>query len=253
MAADAARERALSVARDYPRHWVADVLASDGGVVHLRPIVPEDADRIVEFHGKLSERTRYLRYFGPYPTISKKDLFRFTVVDHHTRVAFVALLGDEIIAVGRYEGLPDEGDGLSAEVAFTVADAHQGRGLGPILLEHLAGAAAENGLHTFVAEVLAENRHMITVFREAGYQVSRSFEGGVVRLEFAIDPTEALVSVRNARERAAEARSVRNILGPGSVAVIGASTDSRKVGNAVLVNMLRSGFTGPVYPVNAEH
>ncbi|KHJ70796.1 CoA-binding protein [Rhodococcus sp. Chr-9] len=250
---DPAREAALARARDYPRHWVADVLASDGGVVHLRPIVPEDADAIVAFHSKLSERTRYLRYFGPYPTISKKDLFNFTVVDHKSRVAFVAVLGDEIIAVGRYEGLSHEGDGLSAEVAFTVADAHQGRGLGPILLEHLAGAAAENGLHTFVAEVLAENRHMITVFREAGYQVSRSFEGGVVRLEFAIDPTEALVSVRNARERAAEARSVRNILGPGSVAVIGASTDSRKVGNAVLVNMLRSGFTGPVYPVNAEH
>jgi len=249
---DPARDRALDQARNYPRHWVADVLASDGGVVHLRPIVPEDADLVVDFHGRLSERTRYLRYFGPYPTISKRDLFNFTVVDHHRRVAFVALLGGEIIAVGRYEGL-DEGDGLSAEVAFTVADAHQGRGLGPILLEHLAGAAAENGLRRFVAEVLAENRHMITVFREAGYQVSRSFEGGVVHLEFDIDPTEALVSVRNARERAAEARSVRNILSPGSVAVIGASTDSRKVGNAVLVNMLRSGFTGPVYPVNAEH
>ncbi|QRE80988.1 GNAT family N-acetyltransferase [Rhodococcus ruber] len=249
---DAARERALAVARNYPKHWVADVLASDGKAVHLRPIVPEDADLLVDFHSKLSERTRYLRYFGPYPTMSKRDLFNFTVVDHHRRVAFVALLGGEIIAVGRYEGLP-EGDGLSAEVAFTVADAHQGRGLGPILLEHLAGAAAENGIHTFVAEVLAENRNMVTVFREAGYQVSRSFEGGVVRLEFAIDPTEALVSVRNARERAAEARSVRNLLSPGSAAVIGASTDSRKVGNAVLVNMLRSGFTGPVYPVNAEH
>jgi len=249
----AAQERAIEVARNFPRHWVADVLASDGGAVHLRPIVPEDAERLLEFHSKLSDRTRYLRYFGPYPTISKKDLFNFTVVDHHKRVAFVAVLGDEIIAVGRYEGLPGEGDGRSAEVAFTVADAHQGRGLGPILLEHLAGAAAENDIHRFVAEVLAENRNMITVFREAGYQVSRSFEGGVVRLEFAIDPTEALVSVRNARERAAEARSVRNLLSPRSAAVIGASTDSRKVGNAVLVNMLRSGFTGPVYPVNAEH
>lgn len=129
--ADPDRERALAIARDYPRHWVADVLASDGGVVHLRPIVPEDADKIVEFHGKLSERTRYLRYFGPYPTISKRDLFNFTVVDHRKRVAFVAMLGDEIIAVGRYEGLSSEGDGLSAEVAFTVSDSHQGRGLGP--------------------------------------------------------------------------------------------------------------------------
>ncbi|WP_305094810.1 bifunctional GNAT family N-acetyltransferase/acetate--CoA ligase family protein [Prescottella sp. R16] len=255
-APDSARNPAAPVedrARDFPRHWLADVLASDGGVVHLRPIVPEDAEKLVAFHGKLSERTRYLRYFGPYPTMSKRDIVNFTTVDHHDRVAFVAVLGDEIIAVGRYERLRNIGDGRSAEVAFVVADSHQGRGLGPILLEHLAGAAAENGLTMFVAEVLAENRNMVSVFREAGYQVSRSFDGGVLRLEFAIDPTEALLSVRNSRERAAEARSVRNVLSPRSVAVIGASTDSSKVGNAVLVNLLRGNFTGPVYPVNAEH
>ncbi|EME23660.1 bifunctional acetate--CoA ligase family protein/GNAT family N-acetyltransferase [Rhodococcus triatomae] len=236
----------------FPAHWIADVLAIDGGAVHLRPITPEDADRLVAFHAKLSERTRYLRYFGPYPTMSQRDLVRFTTVDHRNRVAFVAILGDEIIAVGRYERLLDVGDGRSAEVAFVVADEHQGRGLGPILLEHLAGAAAENGLTMFVAEVLAENRNMVTVFRSAGYQVSRSFEGGVLRLEFAIDPTEALLTVRNARERAAEARSVRNLLSPRSVAVIGASTDDGKVGNAVLRNLLGAGFAGPVYPVNSE-
>ncbi|MBQ7806866.1 GNAT family N-acetyltransferase, partial [Rhodococcus sp. (in: high G+C Gram-positive bacteria)] len=240
-------------AHTYPHSWVVDVLASDGGAVALRPIVPEDADKLVEFHGKLSERTRYLRYFGPYPTMSARDVKNFTTVDHHNRVAFVTMLGDEIIAVGRYERLLDVGDGKSAEVAFVVADAHQGRGLGPILLEYLAAAAAENGLTMFVAEVLSENRNMVTVFREAGYQVSRSFDGGVLRLEFAIDPTEALVSVRNSRERAAEARSMGNVLSPRSVAVIGASADPAKVGNAVLTNLLRGGFTGPVYPVNAEH
>src|SRR5699024_7989424 len=162
-------------------------------------------------------------------------------------------LGGEMIAVGSYEGLAAVGDGRSAEVAFVVADDHQGRGLGPILLEHLAGAAAENGLERFVAEVLSENRHMVAVFREAGYQIDRSYEGGVVHLEFAIDPTEALLAVRNARERAAEARSVRNVLTPKSVAVIGASNDPLKVGHAVLTNLLEGGFSGPVYPVNDEH
>ncbi|MFD4180696.1 GNAT family N-acetyltransferase [Rhodococcus sp. NPDC058514] len=237
----------------FPKHWLADVLLTDGGVAALRPIAPDDADRLIAFHAKLSERTRYLRYFGPYPTMSPRDLKRFTTVDHKDRVAFVAVLGDEIIAVGRYERLLDVGDGRSAEVAFVVADAHQGRGFGPILLEHLAAAAAENGLTMFVAEVLAENRNMVTVFREAGYQVSRTYEGGVLRLEFAIDPTETLVAVRNSRERAAEARSVRNLLSPQSVALIGASTDAAKVGNAVLRNLLGAGFTGPVYPVNAEN
>ena len=133
---------------DYPRHWEADVVASDGGVVHLRPILPGDADAIVAFHARLSERTRYLRYFGPYPYISPRDLERFTTVDHNARVALVALLGDEIIAVGRYEGTygPDGTEIVGpAEVAFVVRDDHQSRGLGSILLEHLTAAGPRAG------------------------------------------------------------------------------------------------------------
>ncbi|PPK62203.1 GNAT family N-acetyltransferase [Actinokineospora auranticolor] len=234
----------------YPRHWEADIVLADGGTAHLRPIVPTDADALLAFHTRLSERTRYFRYFGPYPRIPEKDLVRFTTVDHHDRVAFIALLGDDIVAVGRYERLPGQD---SAEVAFVVEDAHQGRGLGSILLEHLAAAARERGLARFEAEVLAENVQMVRVFRDAGYQVSRAFDEGVLHLEFAIDPTEASVAVAHSREQAAEARSVHNLLHPRSVAVIGASTDRAKVGNAVLANLLAADFAGPVFPVNAEH
>ncbi|MDN5858003.1 MAG: GNAT family N-acetyltransferase [Pseudonocardia sp.] len=240
----------------YPRHWEADVVASDGGIVHLRPIVPSDADGLLRFHASLSERTRYLRYFGPYPHVSARDLERFSTVDHHRRVGLICLLGDEIIAVGRYEGLPGpEGDATAptaAEVAFVARDSHQGRGLGSILLEHLAAAARENGLCRFEAEVLMENRAMVRVFREAGYQVSRQFADGVLHLEFDIDPTERSLAVRDSREQRAEARSVHNVLHPESVAVIGASTDQSKIGHAVLSNLLRGNFTGPVYPVNPE-
>ncbi|WP_414711233.1 GNAT family N-acetyltransferase [Pseudonocardia sp.] len=233
----------------YPRHWEADVVASDGGVVHLRPIRPSDSDALVEFHARLSSRTRYLRYFGPYPQIPPKDLQRFTAVDHHDHVAFVAMLGHEIIAVGRYIRLDES---LSAEVAFVVRDDHQGRGLGSILLEHLAAAARENGLRRFEAEVLAENHQMVRVFREAGYQVSREFAEGVLHLEFDIDPTERSLAVRDAREQRAEARGVHNALHPRSIAVIGASNDPTKIGHAVLANLLRANFTGPVFPVHPE-
>ncbi|MFQ6331071.1 GNAT family N-acetyltransferase [Nocardia sp. CWNU-33] len=232
-----------------PQHWFADVLASDGGVVRLRPITPDDADRLQQFHAALSDRTRYLRYFGPYPRISPKDLYRSTHVDHHDRVGLVLELGEAIIAVGRYELLARTGP-RAAEVAFVVADEHQGRGLGSILLEHLAGAAAENKIETFVAEVLAENTVMVTVFRDAGYQVERSRDGSVLHLEFAIDPTEALLSVRDSRERASEARSVGNLLAPGSVAVIGATPGTGRVGGVVLANLLSGAFQGPVFPVN---
>ncbi|MEU2173793.1 GNAT family N-acetyltransferase [Nocardia sp. NPDC019219] len=232
-----------------PQHWFADVLASDGGVVRLRPITPDDAERLQEFHSALSDRTRYLRYFGPYPRISPKDLYRTTHVDYHDRVGLVLELAEAIVAVGRYELLERDGP-RAAEVAFVVADGHQGRGLGSILLEHLAGAAAENKIETFVAEVLAENTVMVTVFRDAGYQVERSRDGSVLHLEFAIDPTEALLSVRDSRERASEARSVGNLLTPRSVAVIGATTATGRVGGAVLANLLSGLFQGPVFPVN---
>ncbi|WP_098956343.1 bifunctional GNAT family N-acetyltransferase/acetate--CoA ligase family protein [Pseudonocardia sp. N23] len=235
----------------YPRYWEADVVASDGGILHLRPIVPADAEALLDFHSRLSERTRYLRYFGPYPRIPARDLERFTTVDHHRRVAFVCLLGDEIVAVGRYEGLGDA-PVASAEVAFVVRDDHQGRGLGSILLEHLAAAARENGLTRFEAEVLVENHTMVRVFRDAGYQVSRAYDGGVLHLEFDIDLTERSLAVRDAREQAAEARSVHNLLHPRSVAVIGASTDPSKIGHAVFLNLLRGNFGGAVYPVNPD-
>jgi acyl-CoA synthetase (NDP forming)/RimJ/RimL family protein N-acetyltransferase len=232
-----------------PAHWEADVVAADGGTVHLRPIRPGDADAIVAFHGGLSQRTRYLRYFSAYPRIPERDLQRFTNVDHHDRVAFVAELGGEIIAVGRYERQPGTDE---AEVAFVVADAHQGRGIGSVLLEHLAAAAREVGIRRFVAVVLAENVGMIRVFRDAGYETTRHLEYGEVTLEFDVAETATTEAVMREREQRAEARSIGRLLRPRSVAVVGASNDVGKIGHAVFVNLLRMGFNGPLFPVNPE-
>ncbi|WP_375486014.1 GNAT family N-acetyltransferase [uncultured Jatrophihabitans sp.] len=232
-----------------PRHWEADVVAADGGTVHLRPIRPSDAYALVAFHSGLSQRTRYLRYFSAYPRIPPRDLYRFTHVDHHDRVAFVAVLAGQIIAVGRYERHGQSGD---AEVAFVVADKHQGRGIGSVLLEHLAAAARENGLQRFIAVVLAENEAMIRVFRLAGYETTRHLEYGEVTLEFAVDETSVTETVMREREQRAEARSIARLLHPKSVAVVGASNDPAKIGNAVFHNLLRMDFDGPLYPVNAD-
>ncbi|HEY7046875.1 MAG TPA: GNAT family N-acetyltransferase [Jatrophihabitantaceae bacterium] len=233
----------------YPPHWEADVVVADGGTVHLRPMRPTDADAVVKFHAGLSPRTRYLRYFSAYPRIPERDLYRFTNVDHHDRVALVAWLGDEIIAVGRYEREPGTDE---AEVAFVVADAHQGRGIGSVLLEHLAAAARESGVVRFTALVLAENDGMIRVFREAGYQTTRHVEYGEISLAFDIDETVLTEEVMREREQHAEARSIRRLLFPRSVAVVGASSDVGKIGNVVFRNLLRMGLEGTLYPVN-EH
>jgi acyl-CoA synthetase (NDP forming)/RimJ/RimL family protein N-acetyltransferase len=232
-----------------PSHWEADVVASDGGTVHLRPILAEDADKIVAFHGGLSARTRYLRYFSAFPRIPEKTLHRITHVDYRDRVAFVVELGNEIVAMGSYERI---GGNDEAEVAFVVADDHQGRGIGSVLLEHLAAAAQESGIKRFVAIVLAENHSMISVFRDAGYEVARHLDEGEVTLTFDVAATEVTESVMREREQRAEASSIRRMLFPRSVAVVGASNDEGKLGNAVFENLLNMGFDGPLYPVNPE-
>ncbi|HZN17101.1 MAG TPA: GNAT family N-acetyltransferase [Micromonosporaceae bacterium] len=226
----------------------ADVLLADGATVHLRPVQPDDADAMVALHSRFSQRTRYLRYFSPYPRIPPRDLVRFVEVDHWDREAFVAELDDRLIAVGRYErlgaGAPD------AEVAFVVEDAHQGRGVGSALLEHLAAAALEVGITRFVAEVLPENAPMLRVFADAGYQVRREYADGVVHLDFPIAPSERSRQVQERREHRAEATSVARLLNPRGIAVYGASRTGRGVGASVLGYLRSAGFAGPVVAVH---
>ncbi|NEK56894.1 GNAT family N-acetyltransferase [Geodermatophilus sabuli] len=230
-----------------PAHWEADIIAADGGTVHLRPIRPEDGDGLVGLMDRSSDQTRYYRFFGPLKRLSDKELYRFTHVDHDSRVAFVLVLGDQVVGVGRYDRYPDTSD---AEVAFLIEDAHQGRGLGSVLLEHLAAAARERGIERFVAEVLAQNNRMVRVFLDAGYTPERTYEEGVVHLTFPIAPTETALAVVYEREQRSESRSIARLLTPSSVAVVGASNDEGKMGHAVLRHLLDFGFRGPVYPVN---
>jgi acyl-CoA synthetase (NDP forming)/GNAT superfamily N-acetyltransferase len=231
----------------YPRHWEADVLLSDGGTGHLRPIRPEDAAALQQMHGRLSEQTIYMRFFAPYPVIQPKDLQRFTNVDYDKRVAFVLLVDDTLVAVGRYEGSPGSD---AAEVAFVVQDDHQGRGIGSVLLEHLAAAGQERGLRRFEADVLSGNRAMLGVFLDAGYTVSRRYESGTVQVAFDIAPTEKSREVMRSREHRAEARSIGRLLRPSGVAVVGASRDPAKPGGVVLSNLLAAGFEGQVVPIH---
>jgi acyl-CoA synthetase (NDP forming)/GNAT superfamily N-acetyltransferase len=232
----------------YPVEWEADVVLRDGSVAHLRPIVPDDADALRRFHAGQSDESIYLRFFAPLKELSDRDVFRFTHVDYLDRVALVATVGDDIIGVGRYDLV----DSTTAEVAFNISDHFQGRGIGSILLEHLAAIAFEQDVTRFLAEVLPQNRKMLNVFREAGYEVSHKFEDGVVAVSFDIRPTAASQEVRLAREHRAESVSMRRVLFPTSVAVIGASRDPDRLGHRVLKNLLDAGFTGPVYAVNQE-
>ncbi len=236
---------------DYPRHWEADVLLRDGQAAHLRPIGAGDRERLVEFYEQVSAESKYLRFFAPMPHLSERDVQRFTSVDHHDRVAFVLTVAQKIIAVGRFDKLPQTpGEPAVAEVAFLVQDAHQGRGIAQLLLEHLSQAGRERGIDKFEAEVLPENTRMIQIFREAGYHVAGGYEDGVMRLVFPIDATDTSVNVMRAREHRAEAASIQNFFNAGSIAVIGASRRQDTIGQTLVRNLVLGDYQGRVYVVN---
>ncbi|MGW2232387.1 bifunctional acetate--CoA ligase family protein/GNAT family N-acetyltransferase [Streptomyces sp. NPDC001759] len=240
---------------EYPAHWEADVVLRDGGTARIRPITVDDADRLVSFYEQVSDESKYYRFFAPYPRLSAKDVHRFTHHDFVDRVGLAATVGGEFIATVRYDrigadGTPASAPADEAEVAFLVQDAHQGRGVASALLEHIAAVARERGIRRFAAEVLPANTKMIKVFTDAGYTQKRHFEDGVVRLEFDLEPTDRSLAVQRAREQRAEGRSVRRLLAPGSVAVIGAGRAPGGVGRSVLDNIRDAGYAGRLYAVN---
>jgi RimJ/RimL family protein N-acetyltransferase len=166
----------------------ADVRLRDGGWIKVRPIEPSDADGIVNLHARLSDRTRYYRFFSAYPRIPSADVKRFVTVDHHDREALVAVLGNDLVGVTRYERLAN---GVDAEVAFVVADAHHRRGIATVLLQHLVVAARAAGVTRFMAEVLPENTPMMRVFASTGFEIHSAYAHGVIHVSFSITPDTA--------------------------------------------------------------
>ncbi len=230
----------------YPTQWESDVVLSDGGTVRIRPVRADDEPGALALYERLSDESIYLRFFSPVPRPTAVQLERLTSIDYHDRMVLVAQLGEEIVAIARYDRC---GDG-EAEVAFTVDDDQQGRGLATLLLEHLAVVARGNGIHVFLADTLADNMKMLNVFAAAGWVSERHFEQGTVRVRFNIDSTTASIDAVEGRERQAEGASIARLMAPRSIAVIGASRHPGSIGYELFRNLLAFGFEGPVYPVN---
>jgi succinyl-CoA synthetase alpha subunit/GNAT superfamily N-acetyltransferase len=228
----------------YPAEWEADVLLTDGGVAHLRPIRPDDAQMLVEFYDRVSPESKFLRFFAPYPKLSDRDVARFTQVDYVDRMAFILTIGQQMIGVGRYDRTEDD----QAEVAFLVEDRHQGRGVAQLLLEHLADAARERGITGFFAEVLPQNARMAQVFVDAGYRVSKGLEDGVLTMTFPILPTNTSVGVMERREHRAESTSIRRLLNPSRVAVLGPAGRVQRL----VTSLLAGGFRGDVTAISTD-
>jgi GNAT superfamily N-acetyltransferase len=189
---------AASLPGRYPAEMECVVEVLDGVVIRLRPIRADDGGRLAEFHGRLSPESVYRRYFFAHPVLAEGEIERFTHVDYTDRLALVALAGERIEAVGRYERLGGTGD---AEVAFVVADEFQHHGIASLLLGRLAESALANGITSFVAETMAENRPMLAVFMHSGFHVTSQTRYGTVSLRFPIERGDLAVgTVRDGQE-----------------------------------------------------
>jgi GNAT superfamily N-acetyltransferase len=169
---------------DYPADLESDVRLADGQTTKVRPILPSDLDALQALHASLSDESIYFRFFGPRRHLPQADFERFVNVDYMDRLALVALVDGELVAVARYDKEPGRAE---AEVAFTVRDDQQGRGIATVLMEHLAAAAVAVGIRQFSAETLFENRRMLNVFRHAGFDERTAFADGVVRVTMQLE------------------------------------------------------------------
>ncbi|HZL06257.1 MAG TPA: GNAT family N-acetyltransferase, partial [Coriobacteriia bacterium] len=235
-------------ASEYPSSWEFHGLLTSGGPVFVRPIRPADAAPIVALLGDPSQDRIHGRFLDVHPALNLDEASRFAEVDYGSRMAFVAVVSDQLVAFASYERLGETGP--AAEVVFVVADASQRHGVATLLLESLAAYARAKGIVRFVAEVMAKNEAMLEVFDMTGLHCTRAQEDGTVRVEIDLRPTPEFRASCDEREATAEVASLTAILRPRSIAVIGAGRRPGNVGHEVVRSLLAGDYSGTVYPVN---
>jgi acyl-CoA synthetase (NDP forming)/GNAT superfamily N-acetyltransferase len=234
-------------------------LLADGTTVQIRPAGPADFGAVKAMHEALSPDNTYLRFFNLGRMAADTEARRICRDPSPEQVALLALSDGDVVGCASYVTVGEQAPGRPsgvAEIAFAVADHMHHRGIATLLLEHLVSYARSHQITTFTAETLSENRAMLNVFADAGLPMQRHFEDGVFETTFPL-PAAALTTATDSyldasaeRERSAEAASLRHVLAPESVVVIGAGRRRGTAGRAILDNIRVGGYAGRLYAVN---
>jgi acyl-CoA synthetase (NDP forming)/RimJ/RimL family protein N-acetyltransferase len=231
----------------YPEALEADIALRDGSIAHIRPIRTADEPRLLAFLRELSDDDRRMRFFSMGNDLSRAAHDEADV-DYVNSLGLLATVGSPERLVGHALYAP-AGDGR-AEVAFAIAAEYQGQGLATMLLGQLADAAAAQGIVTFEAIVLMENRRMLNVLRASGFPVKTTFDSGNVVATFPTSLTPQGLARFEQREELASASALRRVLYPHAVAVVGDCDTPGAAGAAVVRNLRAAGFPGPIHPVD---
>ena len=233
--------------RRYGEHRDGDVVLRDGSTVRIRVMRPSDEAGLFKLLSSLSEESRWLRFYCNQNSAAiAAEAHREANLDH--AFGLIACSGKDERVVGHafYAAVTEH----RAEVAFSIANDFQGRGLGSILLGQLAQVASANGIDIFEAEVVAANHRMLHVFRASGFPIEVNANAGQLRVVFPTSFTAEARTQFERRESIAAVNALKLFFEPRGVAVIGASRQRGTIGGEILHNLLSYGFKGPVYPVN---
>lgn len=232
-----------------PSSYRTEVILRDGSRMLVRPIEKTDTGLWQSFMSRLGDTTAHSHNLSYEMTGS--EVHRYCQGDTRNSLCLVGETGQKrgrkLVAIARYLRRPGK---RSAEVVFAIEDAYRGKGLGTRLIEALADAARENDIATFEAHVPSDNQKMMDVFHSYGFYVSSELKDGIYYVTFPLERTRGVASREASRERAATVASLRPVLAPRSVAIIGAARSPDTLGNLLLRCILQPGFSGVVYPVN---
>ncbi|MFD4560123.1 GNAT family N-acetyltransferase [Streptomyces sp. NPDC058469] len=221
-------------------------LLADGTTVCIRPVVAGDHDQLQGLYEEMSPENLRLRFFG----LSRRSAEMAADRACRPHPGYRALLAEtmgQVIGLAEYD---TGGTGAAADISIAVADGLHHRGVGTLLVEHLVSAARAEGVTTFTADALSENREVLRLFADLGLRTARRFEGPEMRCTIELDEDENYLSATEARGRAADVASLVPLLRPDAVAVVGAGRKAGSVGRAILHHLKAGGFTRRLFAVN---
>ncbi|MFC1563590.1 GNAT family N-acetyltransferase [candidate division KSB1 bacterium] len=167
-----------------------ETVLRDGGLICIRAIHPDDKKHLYNAFHQLSMQSRYFRFLGYKKEISRKELSYFTEIDYKRHVALVAVLpegqNERIIGVGRYIRPDLNRKSALTDVAVAVIDKYQGRGIGTLLLKHLAVIASNLSITQFEADIHSENLQMLRIIKHCGFRAIFKFDQGIMHVSLKI-------------------------------------------------------------------
>ncbi|MGW7298890.1 bifunctional acetate--CoA ligase family protein/GNAT family N-acetyltransferase [Streptomyces sp. NPDC054829] len=232
---------------DAPPRPPVHALLADGTTVCIRPARRSDHDQVQGLYEEMSPENLRLRFFSPSRHSAGLAAERACGAPRPGYRALLAETAGQLIGIAEYD---TGGTGEQAEISLAVADGLHHRGVGTLLVEHLVSAARAEGITSFAADALSDNHEVLRLFADLGLRTARRFEGPEVRCTIALDPSDSYLTAVEERGRAADVASLRPLLRPESVAVVGAGRKPGSVGRAVLHQIRSGGYTGRLFAVN---